>query len=174
MNETTILGGNKKRGPRFLAPVIAGGVLFLILFSNSRSAPPAGWLEDVDAGFAQARAEHKNIVMAFNSHGCAPCSAMDRTVLSAQVVQAALTQFVPIRVDAFNRRDLMDRYDVAGTPSYVVATPDGQPLAQTMGFQPVEEFLRFLKEASAKAKETASALPSQDAEPTPSGTESKP
>lgn len=174
MNETTILGGNKKRGPKFLAPVIAGGVLFLILFSNSRSAPPAGWLEDVDAGFAQARAESKNIVMAFNSSGCAPCSAMDRTVLSAQVVQAALTQFVPVRVDAFNRRDLMDKYDVAGTPSYVVATPDGRPVSQTMGFQPVEEFLRFLKEASAKAKETDQPQAKQAEGPTPSGELAKP
>ena len=100
-------------------------------------------------GLDEARNKNRPILAAFESSHCPPCVLMDRQVLSAEVVKSAVKNFVPVRIDAFNRTDLMERYEVPGTPTFIVVAPDGQAIDQVAGYVPVEEFLLFLKKANA-------------------------
>jgi len=144
-------------------PVLLLAFVFGAFFYVTRSpAPPAGWGGDLDAALKQAAEQQKPVVIAFHMPNCSPCSVMDRTTLRADVVNDALKSFVPVRVDAARRPDIAGKYGVPGTPTYVVLSPDGAPIAQVAGFQSTEDFVGFLGNARSKitpAKPAPAALP---------------
>ena len=63
---------------------------------------------------------------------------------------------MPVRVDLDRQLAIARRFNVYAGPTYAVITADGTVLSQCMGFQPVEQFLAFLDQAS-----TGSAAKSQ-------------
>jgi len=113
------------------------------------SGTPEGWGHDFDAAVAEGERAGRPVVAAFHSHGCPPCAAMDRYVLRSPAVKEILRTFEPVQVDAASRPDLLQRFDIAGTPTYVVIAPGGRPVAQVSGYYSAEAFAEFLARAAA-------------------------
>ena len=135
---------------------LLAGVFGLYLLSIRPAVPPEGWATDFDQAVIEAKETGKNLLVAFNLHGCPPCAMMDRQVLPEPRVRAAIASFVPVRVDLDRQPQIARRFNVYAGPTYAVMTADGTVLSQCMGFQPVEQFLAFLDQAS-----TGSAAKSQ-------------
>ena len=71
---------------------------------------------------------------------------MKRQVLSRDNVNAIVQSgFVPVRLSAASNGVLMDQYGAAGSPAFVVLTPDGQQVAILAGLIPEAQFVAFLR-----------------------------
>jgi len=123
---------------------VAALAIFAVVFELP-SAAPAGWGEDFDAALAQAKAQHRYVLVAFHGAGCPPCHVMERTVLGRLAVREALVDFVPVRIDPNDRADLAERYSIFATPTYVVVGADAALIHQIVGPQSVDEFVAFLQ-----------------------------
>ena len=137
--------------------VLITAVLWVYVFGGGSSAPPPGWGSDFASALSEASSTDRKLVIAFYSEGCSPCAAMDRSVLGTPAVQAALAGFVPVRVNAWEARDLTVRYGgVPVTPTFVVADPAGNLLARVEGYHSVPEFVRFLSQSASLTSRGAS------------------
>ena len=136
--------------------VLITAVLVAYLFGGGSHAPPAGWGSDFASALSEASSTNRKLVIAFYSEGCSPCAAMDRSVLGTPAVHAALAGFVPVRVNAWEERDLTARYGVPVTPTFVVADSSGNPLARVEGYHSVPEFVRFLSQSASLTSREAS------------------
>lgn len=147
-----------------LTPVYVAIAMVVLYYAVAgRSTPPQGWGSDYAAAMGAASETQRNVVVAFYSKGCPPCAAMDRNVLGSEAVRSELAGFVPVRVDAFQERELANQFDVQGTPTYAVVDPQGRLLARCEGYQPVERFVAFLRQALVLQGDIPSAQPPSNA-----------
>lgn len=80
--------------------------------------------------FARASAERKPVLLAITASWCSSCLEMDRTTYSdPSVVTLVNERFVPVRVDADERPDVAERFNLGGWPTTAFLTPEGQVLA---------------------------------------------
>ncbi|MCH7591587.1 MAG: thioredoxin family protein [Planctomycetes bacterium] len=128
------------------------GVVGLYLWSNRPATPPEGWTADFNQAVTEAKATGKNLLVAFNLHGCAPCAMMDRQVMPEPRVREAIASFVPVRVNLRERPDIAQRFGVEGAPTYLVVDANGTILDGRSGFVPIDEFLAFLDQASTESE----------------------
>ena len=140
---------------RYWLPLLLVALLFWL---TRPAAPPAGWGDDYVAAVTEASSSDKHVLVAFYMRGCPPCHAMDRAVLPSKAVRAALVDYVPIRLDVDVERELANRFDVLATPTFAVIDGQGRLVARTEGYQPTDEFVRFLHRATLLASPPAMAL----------------
>jgi len=96
------------------------------------------WLPWGGAAFARARAERKPVLLSISATWCHSCHEMDRTSYADPFIATVINErFVPIRVDADDRPDISERYNLGGWPTTAFLTPEGQILAGGT-FVPVE------------------------------------
>ncbi len=67
--------------------------------------------------------------------------------MSDSEIERAVNRFVPVRLDWMDEPELAARYGVNGVPAYRVIAPDGEMIARTSGYQPVQQFKHFLRYA---------------------------
>jgi uncharacterized protein YyaL (SSP411 family) len=88
------------------------------------------WLPWSHSAFAQARAERKPVLLSIAADWCHWCHEMDRTSYADPGIVSFINQrFIPIRVDADERPDISERYNLGGWPTTAFLTPDGAILA---------------------------------------------
>ena len=103
------------------------------------------WLPWGAAPFARARDEGKCVLLAIAAPWSAACRAMDERCYSdADIVAEINRWFVPVRVDADRRPDLVDRYELGGLPTTAFLDAEGQILGGGT-FVPPERFLDVLR-----------------------------
>jgi uncharacterized protein len=82
------------------------------------------------AAFARARAERKAVLLSIGASWCHWCHEMDRTSYADPGIAALINErFVAVRVDADERPDISERYNLGGWPTTAFLTPDGEILA---------------------------------------------
>jgi hypothetical protein len=81
------------------------------------------------AAFAQAHAAGRPILLSITTAWSAGCREMDRTTYADPgLISEIHEHFVPIRVDADERPDLAERYELGGVPTTAFLSPSGQLL----------------------------------------------
>src|SRR5580692_5117674 len=98
--------------------------LLLIAGLLASAAAPAGaadaiaWQPWSDAAFAQARREHRFVLMDLEAVWCHWCHVMDETTYRDPKVIALMgARYVAVRVDQDSRPDLANRYEDYGWPA---------------------------------------------------------
>ena len=82
------------------------------------------------APFARARRERKVVLLSIGASWCHWCHEMDRTSYADPGIAALINdRFVPVRVDADERPDIGERYNLGGWPTTAFLTPEGEMLA---------------------------------------------
>lgn len=145
--------------------LLAVAAIALYLFWTRPAAPPVGWGENFEAAVSEAKSANRPLLIEFHSEGCAPCLLMERQVLSDARVQTAVRAFVPVRVDAFQRVELMQRYEIPGTPAFVIADANGNSVKQIIGSRTIDEFLEFLQQAPTHPQTEARSAPKSEPQP---------
>ncbi len=138
--------GSRATTPVALAilAVVVGAYVFA-----SRPVPPlVGWGDDLHEAMQQATASDRNVLVVFQLPGCPPCRRMERSVLPDPKVTRALASLVPVQLDLSQTPQLSERYQVWGTPTYLLLDPQGRLLARDSGYRSVDEFVSFLSRAS--------------------------
>ena len=103
------------------------------------------WRTDFAAATSEARQSGKPVFAYFTAVWCGPCQSLRHTTWADKGVDAALRDYVPVKVDVDRHPDLAGRYGVNGIPAFAVLADDGRPLRQTDGALPPAEFVKWLK-----------------------------
>ena len=94
--------------------------------TSDRGAAAVHWVPWKPEAFARARDHRKPILLSVCAGWSHGCREMDRTTFAAaDLVDIINESFVAIRVEADERPDIAERYDLGGIPTTAFLTPDG-------------------------------------------------
>ncbi|MEO7724173.1 MAG: thioredoxin fold domain-containing protein [Chthoniobacterales bacterium] len=133
---------------------------FLCLASLPLARAEANWSTDFTQAQAQAKAEHKMLLLDFTgSDWCGWCQVMEKEIFSQPAFEDyAKNNLVLVRLDfprakaisaevKLQNRTLAQKFGIRGFPTIVMLDQDGKPLAQ-LGYVPggPEGFINELKQ----------------------------
>ena len=111
------------------------------------------WQNLSPAAFAEARRDHKYILLDGAAEWCHWCHVMDETTyLDPEVGRILKERFVTIRVDVDEHPDIAERYGAWGWPATIVFSPEAEELGKYRGYLPPKELLEILQKVEAAAK----------------------
>ncbi|MCX6895522.1 MAG: thioredoxin family protein [Verrucomicrobia bacterium] len=92
------------------------------------ATPKADANQTLTRALAQAQAEGKSVFVDFKASWCKNCLAMDETVFNQPDVLKQLENFIVVKYEAERpnespAREVLDKFNVLGLPTYVVLTP---------------------------------------------------
>ena len=126
------------------------------------------WLPWSPGAFAQARAARRPVLLSVSAGWSEGCREMDRMTYGDPRVAAEIHDaVVPVRVDADERPDVADRYDLGGLPSTAFLTPEGELLGGGT-FISADRLRETLPRVAAAVSRVARAAP-PPASPLPAG-----
>src|SRR5580700_11962564 len=95
------------------------------------------WRPWSDAAFAEARAQHKFVLLDLEAVWCHWCHVMDEVTYRDPVVMRLLKErYVLVKVDQDSRPDISNRYQDYGWPATVVFAGDGSEIVKRQGYTP--------------------------------------
>jgi uncharacterized protein YyaL (SSP411 family) len=118
-------------------------------FSTVRAdAPPdkIAWRPWSDAAFADAKREHKFVLLDLEAVWCHWCHVMDKETYSdPKVIALVNARYIAVRVDQDARPDLANRYQNYGWPATVVFAADRSEIVKRQGYLPPREMSSMLQ-----------------------------
>jgi hypothetical protein len=99
--------------------------------------PQLSWQPWSDGVFAQARAEHKFVLLDLEAVWCHWCHVMDDVTYKDPIVVRLLREhYLLVKVDQDSRPDISNRYQDYGWPATVVFAGDGSEIVKRQGYIP--------------------------------------
>ena len=137
--------GSKDKNLKILTLLIATflvliGILLIIPGETKAGDTKIDWY-DYEEGMALANAENKNVMLYFHTDWCSWCRRMDADTFSNGDVIDKSQDFIPIRIDGDDRRDLVDKYKVDGYPTVIFLNSTGSTTNKVVGYQNSNQFL---------------------------------
>ena len=103
------------------------------------------WLRSDSDAFAQARAQHRFVILYLEAVWCHWCHVMDEKTYNDPAVRAQIdAHYVPLRIDQDLRPDLSNRYRDYGWPATVIFAADGSEIVKRQGFVEPQRFAKLL------------------------------
>lgn len=108
--------------------VIVGALSASMVMASAEYDPhnEEKWGTDLSAAKERAQAENKPVLVYFWSESCAACKEFHGTLRSQDSVQNSVDKYVLVALEYSESPDLREKYDVSGTPTVVVLSPDGE------------------------------------------------
>jgi len=104
------------------------------------------WQPWSDAAFAQARTQHKFVLLDLEAVWCHWCHVMDDvTYKDPSVVHLLNEKYVLIKVDQDSRPDISNRYQDYGWPATVVFAANASEIVKRQGYMPPKEMASMLQ-----------------------------
>lgn len=121
-------------------------LLTLILITTSLFAE-LDWAPSYEQGLAQAKKEHKTVMLMFSKKTCKMCNVMKKNVYeNDEVAEYVKNFFIPVEIDIELYPDKYG-YTVFGTPTYYFLDSNGKQIGRMMvGGATAEGFLEKLRE----------------------------
>ena len=109
-------------------------------------AQPLRWQPWSDAVFAEARAQHKFVLLDLEAVWCHWCHVMDDVTYKDPVVMRLLGErYLLVKVDQDARPDISNRYEDYGWPATVVFAGDGSEIVKRQGYIPPRPMASMLQ-----------------------------
>ncbi len=124
---------------------------FLLPLAGFAAPPPAppgpiAWHEWSPEIFAQAKREHKFVLLDLEAVWCHWCHVMaETTYRDPAVVQLMGDRYLAVRVDQDARPDLANHYEDYGWPATVIYAPDGTEIVKKQGYIEPAGMVRLLQ-----------------------------
>jgi len=113
---------------------------------DAGAGTPIHWLSWSESVFAQARAEHKFVLLDLEAVWCHWCHVMDAiTYADPDVRRMMEAKYLAIKVDQDSRPDISNRYEDYGWPATVVFDGDGKEIVKRQGYLPPKPMLSMLQ-----------------------------
>jgi thiol:disulfide interchange protein len=124
-------------------------VLTAVAFVAPATTAPKGvpWQSDLDKCLAQAKKQHKPVLICFSADWCGWCERMDQDTLTDPKIVELAKRFVPVRIDTSQNRKVMVKYAVRSMPTIVVCDASGREVARVSGYRPASSLAEALREA---------------------------
>ena len=99
------------------------------------TVPSVVWHDWSEAAFAQARREHRYVLLDLQAVWCHWCHVMDHeTYADPAVATLIATHYIALKADQDANPDLSNRYGDWGWPATIVFAPDGSEIVKRRGF----------------------------------------
>lgn len=110
------------------------------------------WARSIEEAQRQAAQQQRLVLIHFYGDNCPPCRALEANVFPRPEFARGLTSnYVPVKINATQNRELAARYGIRQWPTDVVITPDGKPLiAPTVSPQDPVKYLAMLDQVAAE------------------------
>src|SRR5580692_11044573 len=110
------------------------------------SVPALHWQAWSDGAFAEARAEHKFVLLDLEAVWCHWCHVMDDvTYRDPDVMRLLNGSYILVKVDQDSRPDISNRYQDYGWPAKVVFAADGSEIVKRQGYLPPRPMASMLQ-----------------------------
>jgi thiol:disulfide interchange protein len=116
-----------------------------LLVKASRPDEIIPWRPTYAGALEEARGSGKRTFVYFTAGWCVPCQKMKYTTWADKDVDAALRQFVPVKVDIDEHPELARQFGLDGVPTLIVLDGAGNPAKRVTGALPPPEFVEWLK-----------------------------
>lgn len=103
------------------------------------------WRSDLTAARAEAQAGNKPLLLYFTADWCGPCQSLKRTTWANRDVEAALRDYVPVKIDIDAHPDLANQYRVQAVPHFVLIGADNRLKNVADGAMDSDRFLDWLR-----------------------------
>lgn len=102
-----------------------------------------------EAGVALASQTSKPMLVDFTATWCGWCKKLEQDVFSNKEMISLSQQFVCIRVDGDERRDLASKFGVDGYPTTLILDASGQELGRIVGYKPLTGYMASVRQGLA-------------------------
>ncbi len=127
-----------------MRPTVA--CLAAILCCGATNPGGLRWVGWSDAVFAQAKREHRFVLLDLEAVWCHWCHVMAETTYKDPAAVALLqSKYITVRVDQDGRPDLANRYEDYGWPATVVFDGDGHEIVKRQGYIAPREMEAMLR-----------------------------
>ena len=114
--------------------------------AGAEAETPIHWVSWSDEVFAQAKAEHKFVLMDLEAVWCHWCHVMDAvTYADADVRREMAAKYIAVKVDQDSRPDISNGYVDYGWPATVVFDGAGKEIVKRQGYLPPKPMLSMLE-----------------------------
>jgi uncharacterized protein YyaL (SSP411 family) len=122
-------------------------IFTLLLVSAGPATQPAiNWQPYSDQVFAQAKKQHKLVILDLHAVWCHWCHVQDKETYENPKIQKLIDDnFLAIGVDQDSRPDISNRYEDYGWPATIIFDSDGKEIVKRRGFIPAEQMELLLK-----------------------------
>jgi uncharacterized protein YyaL (SSP411 family) len=104
------------------------------------------WRPWSDAVFAEARRDHKFVLLDLEAVWCHWCHVMDANTYSdPEVISLLRAHYITLKVDQDSRPDLSNRYEDFGWPATVVFDGEGHEIVKRQGYLSPDEMASMLQ-----------------------------
>ena len=110
----------------------------------ARSGEKVNFLHNYNEAIDLGEKESRKIFIDFETTWCGPCKTMDQWVYSADKVVAVSNNYVCVKIDGDEQRNLVKKYEVTGYPTMIILSPDGEIIKRVSGYQSVEKMVEFM------------------------------
>ncbi len=144
------LSMNAAYRPLVLIALVCAGLAGVYFVSPGGGKEVIPWRTDFNAAAAEANRAQKPVFLYLTANWCGPCQSLKHTLWADPRVAAALSAYVPVKVDIDQRPDLAERYGVAGPgpaggiPAFRILDAQGKVIGQSVGAVGTDEFLAWL------------------------------
>lgn len=112
------------------------------------SAEEISWSTDIEQSLQDASESGKPVLMQFTASWCVYCKRMEKnTFTNENVAERIGEDFVAVKVDADEHKDLIRDLEIKGLPAILIVSPDLQVIHRISGFQTAEALMTELNKA---------------------------
>ncbi|HKJ07319.1 MAG TPA: thioredoxin family protein [Flavobacteriaceae bacterium] len=114
-----------------------------ILANTSPTSIP--WMDSIENAKKLSIVTGKPILLDFWAFWCGPCKKMDNDVWSKDEIKLIMENYIPVKIDFDNKKQLVSKYNVRGIPYIFIVDGLGNELYSSIGYKDKNFMLKVLK-----------------------------
>ncbi len=128
-------------------------IIVTALLVSSLSTSAQSWLTDLKMAQNVAQSTNKLILVDFWAIWCGPCKTMDAEVWNTKEAELLKRNFVPVKIDIDDERNLALKYNVRSIPLIIIMDYKGENIFSYLGYKGKADLMKFISGIPANAED---------------------